>query len=73
MKRGKILAIVQCEPWSYDVGLITEVARSIPKSPIKKMKVNRAEKLLSFVVESGRNNRDYPNFRAVFKLPYEER
>lgn len=72
MKRGKILAIVQGEEWPYDVGLVTEVARSIPKSPIMKMKVNRAEKLLNFVVESGRNNRDYPNLRAVFKLPFED-
>lgn len=73
MKRGKILAIVQGEEWPYDVGLVTEVAKNIPKSPIMKMKVDRAERLLSFVVESGRNNRDYPNLRAVFKLPYEER
>lgn len=72
MKRGKILAVVQGEEWPYDVGLVTEVARSIPKSPIMKMKVNRAEKLLNFVVESGRNNRDYPNLRAVFKLPIED-
>jgi hypothetical protein len=72
MKRGKILAIVQGEEWPYDVGLITEVARSIPKSPIMKMKINRNEMLLSFVVESGRNNRDYPNLRAVFKLPFED-
>jgi hypothetical protein len=72
MKRGKILAIVRGEEWPYDVGLVTEVARSIPKSPIMKMKVNRAEKLLNFVVESGRNNRDYPNLRAVFKLPFED-
>jgi hypothetical protein len=73
MKRGKILAIVQGEEWPYDVGLVTDVARDIPKSPIMKMKVNRAEMLLSFVVESGRNNRDYPNLRAVFKVPCEER
>ncbi len=72
MRRGKILAVVQGEEWPYDVGLVTEVARSIPQPPTMKMKVNRAEKLLSFVVESGRNNRDYPNLRAVFKLPYED-
>lgn len=72
MKRGKILTVVQGEEWPYDVGLVAEVARSIPGSPIMKMKVNRAEKLLNSVVESGRNNRDYPNLRAVFKLPFED-
>jgi len=74
MKRGKILAVVQGEEWPYAGGLIADVAsdRSIPKSPVMKMKINRDDRLLSFVIESGRNNLNYPMLRAAFKLPYEE-
>jgi hypothetical protein len=74
MKRGKILAVAQGEEWPYAGGLVADVAsdRSIPKSPVMKMKINRAEQKLRLIMESGRNNLNYPMIRAVFELPIED-
>jgi hypothetical protein len=72
MKKGKALGVVQGEEWPYAGGRVSDVAhdRTIPNNPILKMNINRDEKLLTFVFESGRFNVHYPMIRARFKLSY---
>jgi hypothetical protein len=72
MKKGKALGVVQGEEWPYAGGRVSDVAhdRTIPNNPILKMSINRDEKLLTFVFESGRFNVHYPMIRARFKLSY---
>ena len=74
LKRGKILGVVQGEEWPYAGGIVSDTAndRTIPNSPTLKMSINRDEKLLQFVFESGRHALNYPMVRARFKLPYAE-
>ncbi len=73
MKRGKILDLLQGEELPYD-GTEGDIARNldIPSNPTLKMTMNKSEKLLILVIESGRYARKYPMLRARFKYQYEE-
>ena len=73
MKRGKILDLLQGEEFPYD-GTEGDIARNsdIPTNPTLKMTMNKSEKLLILVIESGRYARKYPMLRARFKYQYEE-
>lgn len=73
MKRGKILDLLQGEELRYD-GTEGDIARNsdIPTKPTLKMTMNKSEKLLILVFESGRYARKYPMLRARFKYQYEE-
>jgi hypothetical protein len=74
LRRGKILGVVQGEEWPYAEGIVSDIAadKTIPNSPTLKMGINRDEKLLQLVFESGRHSVNYPMVRAIFKLPYVE-
>jgi len=74
MKGGKILDMFQGEEWRYAKGMEIDVAHSAeaPQKPTLKMALNKSEKLLTLVFESGRNSVSYPLIRAKFNLPYEE-
>lgn len=74
MKRGKVLGVVQGEEWPYAGGIVSDIPKdkTIPKPPTMKMTINRTDKVLTFVLESGRNALLYPMVRARFRLPYEE-
>jgi hypothetical protein len=73
MKGGKILDLLQGEELRYD-GTEGDIARNrdIPGNPTLKMTMNKSEKLLILVIESGRYHRKYPMYRARFKYQYEE-
>lgn len=74
MKGGKILDTFQGEEWLYAQGIASDVAYSseVPQKPTLKMTLNKSEKSLTLVFESGRSAVKYPLMRARFKLPYEE-
>ena len=74
MKGGKILDMFQGEEWPYASEIVPDVAHSAeaPQKPTLKMALNRSEKLLTLVFESGRTAAKHPLMRARFKLPYEE-
>jgi hypothetical protein len=73
MKRGKILDLLQGEELRYDENE-GDIARNsdIPANPTLKMTINKSEKLLILVIESGRYARKYPLLKARFKYQYEE-
>ena len=75
MKGGKILDLLQGEELPYD-GIVSDIYDAknlnIPTNPTLKMTMNKSEKLLILVIESGRYARKYPMIRARFKCQYEE-
>jgi len=73
LKGGKILGTFQGEEWPYSVSM-ADLARGseVPKKPTLKMSLNRADKLLALVFESGMHTVNYPQLRAKFALPFEE-
>ena len=74
IKGGKILSNFQGEEWPYAHGLVDSIAFSpeVPQKPTLRMLLNKSEKLLTLVFESGRNAINYPYIRAKFILSYEE-
>lgn len=65
MKRGKILHTVQGEEQVYDA------AETIPKEPKLHMSLNRGEKKLNLVFESGWGTEKYGNIRARFSCDFQ--
>jgi hypothetical protein len=73
MKGGKILDLLQGEEFRYD-GTERDIGNNpdIPTKPTLKMSMNKSEKLLILVFESGIHHGKYPMLRARFKYQYEE-
>jgi hypothetical protein len=66
MKKGKILHLLQGEEFRY------EYSDTIPREPKLHMSMNRDEKTLLIIFESGWGTRMYPKIRARFCCNYQE-
>ncbi|HUU38218.1 MAG TPA: hypothetical protein VMW46_08465 [Candidatus Desulfaltia sp.] len=71
-KGGKILCLIEGERLEYEVHGMARMGDSdIPQKPRLKMKRNTEEKVLIFMVETGRESQ-FPLLLLRFKLEYEE-
>jgi hypothetical protein len=64
-KKGKIMNLLQGKHWPYAEG------SAVPKKPVLNMNLNRDEKMLLILFESGSGTRIYAGVRATFQIPYE--
>jgi hypothetical protein len=73
MKKGKILYLLQGEELSYGIiSALTARDPNIPDKPTLKMTLNKSEKFMTILFESGRNTSIFPFIKARFKIQYEE-
>jgi len=71
-KGGKVLCLVEGERLEYEAQGMSRMGDSdIPQKPRLKMKRNTEEKVLIFIVETGRESQ-FPFLLLRFKLEYEE-
>lgn len=72
-KGGKVLCQVEGEPWIYESkGTYMMRDPDIPDKATMKMRRNSADKLIIFIVETGKKNRMSPFLRLRFKIEYVE-
>jgi hypothetical protein len=72
-KGSKVLCRIEGEQWIY-VTQGTYMMRDpdIPDKPTMKMRKNSKDKLITFIIETGKKNRMAPFLRLRFKIAYEE-
>jgi hypothetical protein len=72
-KGGKVLCQLDGEPWNYVTeGMYMMRDPKIPDKPTMKLRKNSTDKLIIFIIETGKKNRMSPLLRLRFKMEYEE-
>jgi len=72
-KGGKVLCQIEGEKWIYGtIGDWMWKDPDIPDKPTMKIRKSSADKLIIFIIETGKKNKFSPFLRLRFKMEYEE-